>query len=1819
MTQRSQFVATILGLKRKNILKRIAALLALVMTYEAVAAPLAQAAMLAQPGIDAAVSSKISNANIGARPSDVAEFIAPFKLPATVGSTVEIHAPLSAGRLIYHLQDVHGVVSAQTNLSEMVSRLESYAADQKKSLIVAVEGASGLIDTDSISAFENPAIKMAVSSALLRNGFLLGEEHAAINVAPGHVKVVGVETPSLYNKNVVARQQSAQSRERILVTVREIKTQLSRLKEHNFNTLLNTLEKNRLSVEDGRMTMSDYLIFLSRTSPPLSKKFTMVSRMLALNERERALSFGDVEKEGRLLVQESINKKSDKEVEKMMKEATALREGRLSPLAYYNSLLADADRMYPSLKAYVAYLRDSEAVNPDTLFLEVQDLEVEIAKDLVRHPLAYELYKNIRWIERQENFFALNMVPQEWALQRNVNIDEIFKAHAEIRDFVAEQVGDLGYRFATPPFSINDLRVAVRGSGDFYRAAEARDTEMVANLDKVLKKYRKDNVVVAFIAGGFHTPGVTKELRGKGLAYQVIRPQIETEVALNNDVTYPDFKPEVRLLAERSATDFLRPASNLTNGGAETVLDAMRSGGRTAPSLTRRQAIFARNIPLGVRLGILRMPKINAQLNIGVDPVMVVGVLSMISAFAAIILAYVLWHKPLEAFIRSFLPGGSRTRQAITTETLPRDFGVDLSKPNDSGISLAMEDLDLPAYLRRTLIPGPASGGSAGGSGGVIARLSSENLLSIDKHMQIETLAAAADVALVYINDATGDTPVTRTQRALLVPERFVRNDKPDTLDPTDENGFTAFDRAQIAAVRQDAAEATAAGQTPAQYHNNQMDAQYMGRLNAALANPAIAARFSANYPDIIAQEVAELRIPGASSSAAEEASRAESFPSLTDLAAKWYRESNALRGRDVNNPSDVTIEELIRATRATNNLTRLIEIVSAVPESFYEETLPAQTPKSYDELGAEETALSAESIAESQLERDMLVYYGLLPLRVFAGGSWSRGGLSVPAALVTGAQLATAGSLNIDEFPGLLSELQQVARPIIDRRIEVERAAARLGLPAAAGLANQRIEIGVSDSNSDVIDQFFTDAEFLGYPALTFRFFEQRTGKGFGFQEGAIVKQDNLTLAGPVTDVPYGHLELEITHNKPNSYYVLDGNGARHQGGASLNRVLASNGQVLLHHQISLLHPWRDGWSMRPERIQYILSRFFKGDQEYVAELADNSSSGQKGGLLPVPVDGRLSSDFKAYAGIPAGDARPRGTAFVEGNQTQYKAGAQFRTDRAGVWVNSAITAAKPAALERIASLDRAPLVLTVRGNKVKRDVDGKPVEFQWGAAVYPDGASYGMVFNNTKAEVVAPSAADRADGVSDAIRFEVKQPNEFRQALETAARRDNEPAFRAIAEQVVATTQANRARRPTQPISAAVPFVIGALLFAAFYMSFGYAPLGIDAAAGWASTVLGISAGVLTAFGLVSGIVARLSVDVPEGTTLSQIKSDPRFSASRLQAVADLAQAAKRSESDVINVVVRPGILAEVDPATRTLYVGTGLLKASTGLGGFLRSAILYVALRHELVHLGRLQLPATNVVFRFLNEILAYVLGAVAVFVPSAFLFGIRGQAVRADAPFLNPQTQFAQMGEATRRFVGGLATALFNESLRPTTTSVPNYVVIDADSLELGAIDDQQTQGFVNLISGLHQRVKDQLKPGAQVVFYSASGDVAAGSRIERLVRLANGKVDGVTYSVSPVRGPVTDVRTLFGSEVQSNLTDQNTVILSRENAGFTGARFVPIQGIPHLALATFAFSHYQDGEDVLTALVTLFEALTPLRRAGSLTNDIMTEIMAKLSA
>ena len=326
--------------------------MAAVLFYETVAVPLAQAAVIAPPTPKASPALSIFNDRQRAQLT-AKNFKEKFSMPVSVGTLAETYAPSTTARLIYHFQDVHNNVPAQTNLSEMVSLLEMvYARKQGKNLVVAVEGVTGPVDSDAISSLPNQKNKEDVGSALLRAGYLMGEEYAAITNAPGRIKLVGIETPSYYQRNVAARANSRVARANVLTAIRETRSQLEKLKRHNFSVLLTTLEEKRLGVDAGTESLTDYATFLANTNPTVVASYPQLSRLAHMNVLEKNVDFDAVEKESQVLVAELTVRNNSSRVEKMMQDAEALKNGQLSALSYYSGLLQQTHKSYPTLEGY---------------------------------------------------------------------------------------------------------------------------------------------------------------------------------------------------------------------------------------------------------------------------------------------------------------------------------------------------------------------------------------------------------------------------------------------------------------------------------------------------------------------------------------------------------------------------------------------------------------------------------------------------------------------------------------------------------------------------------------------------------------------------------------------------------------------------------------------------------------------------------------------------------------------------------------------------------------------------------------------------------------------------------------------------------------------------------------------------------------------------------------------------------------------------------------------------------------------------------------------------------------------------------------------------------------------------------------------------------------------------------------------------------------------------------------------------------------------------------------------------------------------------
>ncbi len=1788
-----KFISMLLGLADKRALQRISALLALVMTIEAGAVPLAQATVMAQAmPVRSHVGAELPSAPTGIQ-KQANTAAAPFRVPALIGSTVETFAPVSAGRLVYHVQDVHGHLGAQTNLSEIITRLASYAENQGKQLVVAVEGGAGKIETDSLASFPDANVKRQVSSALLRSGFLMGEEYSAIVNKPGLVQIVGIETPELYNANVIARENSVESRERILGTVREIKSQLVRLESHNFNTALLTLEKNRVAVEEGRMEMAEYIAFLVRTDKGLVAKYPMVARLAALHDSEKVTDFPAVEKEGRSLVEALVRQKNDKEVEKIMNDAIALREGRMSALSYYEMLLSRSDKSYPALKSYVAYLRDAEKVDADVLFIELQALENDMAKKLVRHPLAYELYKDVRWIERQERFFSLNMVPHEWQSQKGLDVAEIYRMHGEIRAFVAEQVNALGYRFATPSFSMSDLQIAVGGATGFYKAAEARDSSMEGALRRVLDKHQKDGAIVAFVAGGFHTPGMTRALRAHGIAYQIIRPQLEAGFELNKDLNYPAYKAGAGLLPNHATTDFLRATSNLPRN-AGLVADQMNhptqtpvlaSAGVKAPRFTTAAIAAAwRAVGLGNRKSFTT--------NMNVDPRVAIPIL--VALVVTVVVGIVLVARYV---IRKF--GNNAVTKTI--QDLRHDSGITIGI-NDQGLDLlAMGEKDKPEGDGVVLVRGGS--GSNGGGSGAGGRYNASNVFDGVNPERLE-----GPLKLLKANVDAG--VVTNPKHFDVIRE---------LIDLNQDKLFAGWE----APGKNDDKKIEMLVQAVS------LDAYYPGGLKT----------YRSRLIDLIAKGLAK----------------------FNPIAGKILKRVPAV---ELKGPADPTFQRLentgLKAANRTvyampfggkgerlglvNGIKPAVPMDLATMRPYMTEFLGSidAFQRKSNELNGENIP-AAVMIMASPDNRDLMVDL-LSDSKVSQGYEIvekTGDHYDVSTTLVPGNGKGTIYILSQGKVPAS-NNLQG------DFVLDATNPYAIASSPHGHGDVHTLIKLSnldeqweregrqhvvfIQDTNSVMRQTVMAGlgASVEKNIGLNFMTFVREAGENYGLivevqeQDGTPIRRRNVEYTNAKDILPGGDVADPATGHSPfdgnlNQYIVklpqyraaLSHTGESPEILALSKLQKGENGRLEYNSQdIALIFAPSDVGTTLVEPREFVFAPA-KNAPEAAAKLAANGT----------PAEGMQTSEALYYKAIRLMLSAIKGVTINVAGQL-----VAFRGVSIPVGAIVSFDAAFAPSIDELAKKvtgqitisDRSALTLQGAGIKINGlKLDGA---LEVSAAHGVEVTIENLDVTNAGWKFVELTAAEINDqNVPEYLRIRGYRLEK----TETASFNITEPG-----KYVIDQTGLHR----VGDVEVAQPFHWGASL------AVGLGIIVVGALGGYYYNAyfgfVAILGALFVYLAHLGKIVANTSTTIEDNTDLQGLLSDDKFSKSAINAVLDF-KAGLSSPTREIKVVLTPGKLESVNKEKGILYIGVGLLEASSGLEAIGRALLLRAVLTHARIHFTPLQIPTRSHGLAFIaNEAIAWILGSMLLPFDLAYRF-ISGFVFQYSGS--GDQNTFAGKGmDVLGAAMGAKVSAFFDAAkavgerlkakLRPAVTPINILWKVDSiegfDDKSAGAIDEK---AFVDLLFKFHLPGTELGALSGEVVLETKSQNATYIATLTSIINQANdrARVAGrnLKFNLLQTGDAAIDVTAAFSAGREVN--PGNTVIMGGLDAKATVTGNLPFESVTgpaQLAVATFAYASYSNGKGAYGEIYNLLNKFMPeIINAKTLTNDIATQLLAALQA
>lgn len=420
--------------------------------------------------------------------------------------------------LVVLVQDVHGVVEAQTNISRM---LESFQARLGLELL-GLEGAAGGFILNKFRAVGEPEALRWASDVLLRERVLSGAEHFALN-APGVVELWGVESADAYLANVEAYKKTESFRPAVERFERAAVRALEGLQQKVYGPDLLAFERRRALYDREAISLAEHIESLAgdfavRGGIDL-KPYPNIAHFRRVFHFETTIDFKRVETERAAFVEALIARLPPDDLERLRALGVDHRLRRVGFDEYQRVLAASARRVgvgldpFPEVQKYLEYARLSGRVAPRPLLAELARLEGAVESSFASTPARREAVRLARDWAILGKLFHHAMDSADWKAYQG--------RRSEVRSFarrLAAALAENGIPHAAP-----DMDFSIDAHEAFYESAHARNEHFV---DSLLERMRStDRRRAVLVAGGFHTEGLREILARRGVNHVVVTPR----------------------------------------------------------------------------------------------------------------------------------------------------------------------------------------------------------------------------------------------------------------------------------------------------------------------------------------------------------------------------------------------------------------------------------------------------------------------------------------------------------------------------------------------------------------------------------------------------------------------------------------------------------------------------------------------------------------------------------------------------------------------------------------------------------------------------------------------------------------------------------------------------------------------------------------------------------------------------------------------------------------------------------------------------------------------------------------------------------------------------------------------------------------------------------------------------------------------------------------------------------------------------------------------------------------------------------------------
>lgn len=465
----------------------------------------------------------------------------PSGLPQWLSSTVGLYGDVaevrlpspSPSRFVIHIQDLHGVESAQKSVAGLLEQLTLSLPGPRA---VGLEGAAGPFRLNPYRKLADSLSLRRTADALLRQQVITGSEYFGL-LTESSPHLTGAEDPDLYRRNVRALRNVLDFQSEDEALVDRLSRSAAVLKSKLWTPDLTALDEKIEAYEDGRLLLGAYFNVLTEGVPeeslgPESRRFR------ALSALEKAWEVGQATAERARLLERLTAVLSPAESRRLGRAALDRRMGRLSQKMFHQGLtdLMTAHGLsWASVPAYAAHeqaLLNAEMLDGMRLISEVKALASSRCAALAGNDGARGLVALAEDLRLLRRLSSLSLSPTGVAEVRARK-----EALLQIPDRLAALAASS--RGAPPSASLSDL---LRRRLLFYTLAEKRNAALAEGILGAMDVVPTAGPAVGLlVAGGYHAEGLREALLERNVAYIGLIPRVEGEIP--KTVPLEQFRP----------------------------------------------------------------------------------------------------------------------------------------------------------------------------------------------------------------------------------------------------------------------------------------------------------------------------------------------------------------------------------------------------------------------------------------------------------------------------------------------------------------------------------------------------------------------------------------------------------------------------------------------------------------------------------------------------------------------------------------------------------------------------------------------------------------------------------------------------------------------------------------------------------------------------------------------------------------------------------------------------------------------------------------------------------------------------------------------------------------------------------------------------------------------------------------------------------------------------------------------------------------------------------------------------------------------------